>query len=262
MRPIKYIITAIGPVLLVWLLGFVKLPESTYFLDYSRGGSELLKLNDELKKGVKVFVGKDEKEQLSLYSVHFINKSEKHYGKMELSFLIEGKAGTELIASALQGPENYPKDSITKKSETSKEITFILDHINRAGDQPRNYFTASFLFSGGSPEAITPISHEKGVEFRPASENTRKEWRVGVIFIGALITYIWFLWWISKKSNLKLEEKKSKYFHNLKQYLSEKLSIESEPADEIVNKIQKIQDDAYKSPGLIKKFIRRMVEEP
>ncbi len=262
MQSIKYLITAIGPVLLAWLLGVVKLPESTSFLDYSRGGSELLNLSEELKKEVKVFVGKDEKERLSLYNVQFINKSPKHYGKMKISFDIEPKDGTELIASGLQGPENYPSNSISKTSEMQNEVTFIVNHINRAGNQPRNYFTASFLFSGITPEVITPISHEKGVEFRPASENTRVKWIGRVIFIVVLIGYIWFLWWINKKTNIKQEEKNAKYKQKLKEYLIVNLAVDSDKTNELVQEVENIRDEVYKPPGVIKRFIRKMVEEP
>ena len=262
MRSIKYLITAIGPVLLAWLLGIVKLPESTSFLDYSRGGSELLNLSDELKKEVRVFVGKDEKEKLSLYNVQFINKSPKHYGKMKISFDIESKDGTELIASGLQGPENYPNNSISKKSETQQEVTFIVNHINRAGNQSRNYFTASFLFSGIAPEVIRPISHEKGVEFRPASENTRVKWIVRVIFIGVIIGYLWFLWWLIKKDNIKQDEKNTKFKQKLKEYLLEKLSGDSGITDKLVQEIESMRNEVYKPPpGVIKRFIRKMVEE-
>lgn len=264
MRSIKYIIAALGPVLLAWILGIVNLPESTYFLDYSRGGSELLDLSDELKKEVKVLVGKsnDTKEKLSLYNVHFINKGTKHLGKIKVSFAIEDKDGTELIASTLQGPENYPKGSISRASSNKNEIAFVIDYINRSGSQARNYFTASFLFSGSAPEAITPISNEKGIEFRPASENTRDEWIVGITFTVGLVLYIWFLWFINKKSNIKLEEKNNNYKAKLKDYFSEELGMASEDSIRYINEIEAIRDKVYKPPGVIKKFIRKMVEEP
>jgi hypothetical protein len=132
MRFIKYIITATVPVILAWMLGFIKLPETTYYLDYSVGSSKLLDLNDELKRDVKVLVGSDEKDQLSLYSVHFINKSGKHFGKSKITFKINGiPKGSELIASSLQGPENYPDSSIIKKIDGSGEVIYSLDYINR-----------------------------------------------------------------------------------------------------------------------------------
>lgn len=260
MRIVKYLITAIGPVVLAWILGFISLPENTHFLDYSHGGTELLNLNEELKKEVKVLVGGDEKEQLSLYSVHFINEGDKHLGATKISFKLEGlKPGSELIASSLQGPENYPKSSITKNKDG---ITFGLDHVNRAGDQARNYFAASFLFSGDIPENIEPISHDKGVEFRPASENTKDEWLAGVIYIGALLAYIWFFWWINKKSNLKLEEKMEKYHQALSVYLSNSFDISQQETMAAVEKIENIRNQSYRQPGFVKKFLRRMVEEP
>lgn len=264
MRSIKYIIAALGPVLLAWVLGIVNLPESTYFLDYSRGGSELLNLSDELKKEVKVLVGKnnDKKEKLSLYNVHFINKGTKHLGKTKISFVIDDKDGTELIASTLQGPENYPKGSISRVPGNKSEISFVVDYINRSGNQARNYFTASFLFSGSAPETVTPISNEKGIEFRPASENTRDEWIVGTIFTIGLVLYIWFLWFVNKKSNIKLEEKNNKYKAKLNDYFAEKLGVESKDSIKYINEIEAIRDSVYKPPGAIKKFIRKMVEEP
>lgn len=262
MRFVKYLIAAGGPVVLAWVLGFVTLPEATHFLDYSRGGSELLGLNEELKKEVKVLVGGEEKDQLSLYSVHFVNKSGRHHGETRLSFNIEGiEAGSELIASSLQGPENYPQASIYKERESESGVTFVLDHVNRSGDQARNYFTASFLFSGDPPMEITPISHEKGIEFRPASENTRDVWITGVVFIGVFVAYVWFLWWVSKKSNLKLKDKRDKYRKKLHAYISDEFDADPEEASGIVDDVERIRNESYRQPGLIKRFVRGMVDD-
>lgn len=264
MRSIKYIIAAIGPVLLAWILGVVNLPESTYFLDYSRGGSDLLDLSDELKKEVKVLVGKDNntKDKLSLYNIHFINNGTKHLGKIKVSFVIENKDGTELIASTLQGPDNYPKSSISRLPSNKNEIIFLIDYINRSGNQARNYFTASFLFSGSAPETITPISNEQGIEFRPASENTKNEWIVGTTFTVVLILYFWFLWFVNKKSNIRFEEKNNNYKAMLKDYFSEEMGISNEDTINYINDIEAIRKKVYKPQGVIKKFIRKMVEEP
>jgi len=262
MRALKYVVTATGPVILAWLLGIIKLPESTSYLDYSRGGSELLNLSGELKKEVKVLVKSEEKEKLSLYSIHFINKSDKHYGQTKVSFRIEGvKPGSELIASSLQGPENFPQSEIVKKIENNGEVTFVMDHINRAGSQARNYFTASFLFSGAAPEKIDPISNEKGIEFRPASDNPIDKWIAGTIYIGAFLSYIWFLWWINRRSNLKLEEKRMRYREEISNYLEENLNLSSSESSKILVSMEKIRDKVYKQPGIIKRFIRRIVEE-
>lgn len=260
-RLFKYGITALGPVFLAWILGIFTLPESTFFLDYSSGGSELMDLSDELKKKVRVFVGKEQKEKLSLYSVHFINRSAKHFEKMEVSFLIDSKNDTELIASTLHGPENYPDGLIHKESEGKNEIVFVLDHINRAGTQPRNYFTASFLFSGAPPDGITPISHAKGIEFRPANENTKDIWLMGLMGGTFLVLYIWFIWWITKRSNIKLAEKKELYAHELRIFLQKEFALTQERAASILQEIERVRDRVYKSPGVIRKFIRKMVEE-
>ena len=137
-----------------------------------------------MKKEVKILVGTDEKNHLSLYSIRFLNKSSKHFGSSKVSFKIEGVSeGSELIGSSLQGPENYPNSSIIKEVNGSGETVYTLDYINRAGDQARNYFTASFLFSGKNPENIEPISHNQGLVFRLASENTRDKWLAGVIVL-------------------------------------------------------------------------------
>ena len=264
MRYIKYVIVALGPVLLGWLLGIVNLPERTYFLEYSRGGAELLDLSDELKKEVKVIVGKDNDtmEKVSIYNVHFINRGTEHLGKIKVSFVIEGRGGTELIASTLQGPENYPKSSISRVAGTKDEISFVIDHINRAGDQSRNYFTASFLFSGSAPEAITPISNEKGVEFRPSSENTKNVWIIAIMAIVIFGFYIWFLLLVSKKANIRIEEKKGKYRAKLKDYFSDNLNIAVEDSEKHIDEIELIRERVHSTPGVIKTFIRKMVEEP
>ncbi|MEQ1635955.1 MAG: hypothetical protein ABL903_04635 [Methylococcales bacterium] len=259
MRIVIYLISVILPVLLAWLLGYVQFPESTYFLDYSRGGSDILNLDEELKKNIVVLVGGNKKEKLSLYSVHFINESLKHHDKIDISFVIDPKDGTELIASTLQAPENYPKDSIKKISATQNEVKFSLDHVNRAGNQARNYFTASFLFSGSAPVSITPESHEKGVEFRLASENTKNIAYISIFIF--YITFFCFLWWITKKMNLKLEEKSIVYKQNLKKYLSENLLINIELLDSSVQEIERIHDQAYKPSGFIKKSIKSWLKE-
>ena len=138
----------------------------------------------------------------------------------------------------------------------------MIDYINRSRNHARSYFTASFLFSGSAPETITPISNEKGIEFRPVSENTRNEWILGTIFTIGLVLYIWFLWLVSKKSNIKFEEKNNTYKIKLKSYFSEKCGISNEDSIKYINEIETIRNKVYKPPGAIKKFIRKMVEEP
>ena len=144
-RIVIFIITALGPVLLAWVLGLIKLPDSVYYLDYSSGGSELLKVSDELKKEVRIFVGKDEKQDLSLYSVHFINESSKNFDGMKVEFEIESDKGTELITVQMQGPENYSSGVINKVSQYNKRVVYEIDYLNRAGDYDRNYFSVNFL---------------------------------------------------------------------------------------------------------------------
>lgn len=254
-------ITAVGPVLLVWVLGLIKLPDSVFYIDYSRGGSELLNVSDELKKEVRIFVGEDEKKDLSLYSVHFINESSKNFDEIEIEFKIEGFKDTELITTLMQGPENYSSSAMHKKSQSNESVFYSLDYMNRAGDYDRNYFLVNFLFAGKPPKKITPISNGVGVEFRPSSENNRGEVVVIIMFSVGIVAYIWLLLWGIRRTNEKLKENESVFFVALSEHIEDEFGLEKDLAKSQAENIQNIRDGVFKKEGIIKKYLRKVVSE-
>jgi len=254
-------ITALGPILLAWALGLIKLPDSVYYLDYSRGGSELLNMSAELKEKVKLFVGKDEKEGLSIYNVHFINESYRNVDDLTVEFIIEGEIGTELISVLIKGPENYSEDLITKVSESNKKVVYKLRYINRSGDYERNYFSVNFLFSGKPPKNITPISKKLGFEFRLSNSNYQQE-MVAIIFVVVLLfIYVWFFWWLIKRGNRKFKEKEGKYIDFLSLYLEDEYGVEKNKAIISAEEIRDLRGKAFSRESVVKKLLKSLVSE-
>ena len=251
-----YIATAIVPVFLTWALGYVKAPDSVDLLDYSAGGTELINSKDQLTSSLKMQVGNKPIEQLSIYNIRFANNSSKNLQRVQIEFKIKAPASSELVASAIKGPQDYSDALIKKVNETKISATYTIDFINVATKGSRDYFTASFLFSGQPPETITPVSLSPSIGFIDAKENSKADIIATLVISLFVLLYSAFIWWVIVSGKREGKVKREKFEQELISYLSAKFSLSPEQAAERTKELIVLNDSVFKPESRFKKWIR------
>ncbi|ELI5382490.1 hypothetical protein CGG78_22925 [Vibrio parahaemolyticus] len=258
---IKYIVVALGPVLLAWGLGYFKLPETTAYLDYSTTSSRLLQIDSSLRKNVSISVGNEEVSELFLYSLQFINDSGKNFPKTKVSFQIQPNESSQLISTSLKGPENYSQSLISEVATNNQnQIAYTLEMINIAGEQNPDYFTANFLFAGQLPDSILPTTHSVGTEFRPY-KNSANQWLVGFGFVIFISLYVYFLFWMNKRFDAQFDAKKLEFKQKVQEWLSKELALGEEQSYQYADFIEAKRKETFHPGGWLKRKLKEMLSE-
>ncbi|MCG6312814.1 hypothetical protein K6U52_05845 [Vibrio vulnificus] len=258
---LKYLSVSLAPVVLAWGLGYLKVPESTAYLDYTVTTSELLQIDTSLRKDMSITVGENDVSELFLYSLHFINESGKNFSKTKISFQVENSDASQLISTSFKGPKNYSPSLISEIPTKNKDqVSYELELINIASESNSNYFTANFLFAGELPISVLPTSHSVGTEFRPHA-NTDEKWLTRFGATIAVLLYAAFFWWMNKKMDAKYDEKKNVFKKNMTVWFNEKLELSDEKAKEYADQVEKERTNAFVSPSWMKKKLQAILRD-
>lgn len=257
-----YIATALIPVLLTWTLGYFKVPDSVDLVDYSAGGAELINSQEQLTSSLKIQVGDRSVEKLSIYNVRFSNNSSKNLQKVQVEFKINAPSNSELVASAVKGPQDYSDSLIKKVSESKYSATYTFDFINVATKNSRDYFTASFLFSGPPPEFITPVSLSPSIGFVDAKENSKADIIVGAVIGIFILLYSALIWWAISTGKKEDKIKQQKFEQVLIPHLASKFSLPHDLAVERTQELVALKDSVFKPENRIKKWLKGWVILP
>lgn len=251
-----YLGTAIVPVFLTWALGYVTFPDSINLIDYSVSGTELINAQEKLTSSLKIQANDKPIEKLSIYNIRFANYSSKNLQKVQVEFKVKLEPGTELLASAIKGPQNYSDSLLKKTGETKTSVTYTIDFINVASKNSGEYFTASLLFSGSPPVVVTPISLTPGVGFIDAKENNKENIVAAITLALVIIAYIAFIWWAIVSGKKEGKARREQFEQNLTSYFAEKLSLSSDSAMETTKAVLIINDRVFKPDSWLKKKLK------
>lgn len=253
---ITYIATAIVPVFLTWALVDVKAPDSVDHIDYSSGGTELINSKEQLTSSLKIQAGDKPVEKLSIYNIRFANNSSKNLQKLQVEFKIKAPPGSELLASAIKGPQDYSDSLIRKVNESKSAATYSFEFINVAPNISRDYFTASFLFSGEPPESITPVSLSPSVGFIDSRENNKVDIIATAIIITFLFLYLAFIWWAIASGKKEGRARQEKFEQEVASHLNAKLSLPGDQATQITKELMVLKDSIFKPDSRLKKWLK------
>lgn len=257
-RIISYIATAIVPVLLAWVLGYAKIPESVDLIDYSSSGAELINSTETITSTLKIEANGRNVQKLSIYNLRFANKSNKNLQKVQVEFRANGE-NSELIASTIKGPKNYSETLINKLSESKSGATYQLEFINVSDMNPGEYFTASFLFSGEPPISIDPVALSPGIGFANTKGNSKAEYVVASIFILALAIYAYFLWMIDTYNSKRHAIKEEEYQNELSTFIHQRFSLSYDDSKECTKEITQLRVNIFKPDNRIKSFLKKLL---
>lgn len=258
---LAYIATALVPVFLAWALGYVKIPDSVDFIDYSASGAELINSQEQLTSSLKIQAGDKPIEKLSIYNIRFANNSSKNLQKVQIEFKISAPLGSELIASTINGPQDYSDSLVKKIGESKKSVTYTIDFINVTTKSSRDYFTASFLFSGPPPEVVIPISLSPSIGFVDAKENSKTNILATSIMIILLVFYIAFIWWAISSGKKEGKIRQEKFKKEMINFFSSNFSLSNEIASEKAKEVLSLKDSVFKPETRLKKWFKNWLSE-
>jgi hypothetical protein len=261
-KSLLWIVGTIIPVFLSWILGYLKLPEDVYYLDYVDRGALVLDTNEKLTSDIEVLVKSKKISQLSTYSVSFINDSGKHFDKVKIEFNLVKGAETKLLSSSIEGPADFSISSMRKIEERDSLVVYEFDYIDRASDKVNNYFTVNMLFSGEPPQKVNPISIKKGMKLRPKSDNPKDAIQAIVIVVSVIFAYVLLILFFAKIGNKNVKKKETKFISNLENYLLSFDSIDEQQAKLSAEKILELRSSSYKTESVIARYIKSVVNEP
>ena len=250
------ILVAIFPVFLTWALGYWKAPDSVDLVDYSSSGTELINSQEKLTSSLKIQANDKSVEKLSIYNVHFINRSSKNLKNIQIEFKIKSALGSELVASAIKGPENYSESLIKKIGESKSSATYTIAFMNVVKKRSSDYFTASFLFSGQPPDSIIPVSLSPNVEFIDAKNNSKADVIaiIGVVLI--VFVEVIFIWWLIYRGNKEGRIRREQFEDSIGTYLSLRFRLPLGQAEHGAKEIAILKDIIFKPEGRLKKWIK------
>lgn len=264
-KKLKFFLWVLGtllPIFFSWVLGFLKLPDDVYYLDYVDKGSLVLDTTEKLTSDIKVLVKDKDISKLSTYSFSFINETGKHFDKVKIEFNLTKGKETSLLSSSIEGPADFSVSSMRKIEERESLVVYEFDYIDRASDIDRNYFTISMLFSGPPPEKVTPISMMKGLKFRPQQDNPKDAIMAAIVIITVIFGYIGLIIFFSRVGDKTLKKKEDLFVQNMKEYLTKEKDMGEQEAQTSALKIIEIRGKSYKQRGFIANYIRRVANEP
>lgn len=255
-KVLGYVLTALVPVLFAWALGYAKLPDSVDLLDYSAAGAELINSKEQLASTLKIEAGSKRVEKLSIYHVRFKNNSSRNLQNVRVEFKIKTAPDGELVASVIKGPQDYSDSLVKKISESRDSATYTIDFINVSNKSSRDYFTASFLFSGDVPESVAPVSLSPGIAFIDAKENNKEDTVFIIIVVFLAIVYGAVVWWVITHGNKEGRVRRAKYEQEVIDYLVTRLSLLHDDAVQRAQELMVLKDAVFKPEWRFKTWLK------
>lgn len=258
-KALLFIITNTVLIIIAWSLNMIHLPDNIKHIDYFIESNQMIDTTKEPNLELQIINNGKIVKKLKSYKLYFINRSSSHLENINIEIPLNIPKSTQLVSFSISTPKDF--SSRNSKIDLVDNNTLIcnFNYINRAEGTVEDLYYINMIFSNNDEEIqIVPIINNKGIKFRPISDNKKSSIIAILIILAVIIAYILLLSILFRIDKKNLVKKDSRYKEELINLLS---SENYKNTPEIVgNKIIELRKRVYKTPNKLKVALKKLLE--